>query len=198
MEKKKSMWNLLNPLEWLNAAFSLLAWAFGPILRFLGLMPHPPTTGFQNIEKADVDEAAADATSTEEAIDAIMRGMSPAEVVKAYASATPDDRTAMDLSVLDEAGQDWLLNLSDDDLDLLSMFTIGGCARSLEARVLKPSYPRPSVAPEAAETLRIPTAADAEEQNRQLIAERFRAELRALSPRPGNLNPQYTPSVTLH
>ena len=198
MEKKKSMWNLLNPFEWLNAAFGLLAWVFGPILRFLGMMPHPPTTGFENLQKADVDEAAADAANTEEAIDGILREMSPAEVVHAYANASPDNKAAMDLSLIDEDGQNWLLNLSDDDLTLLAMSTIGGCARSLEARALKPSYPRPSLEPEAAEILTIPTAVDIEEQNRQLIAERFRAELRALSPRPGNLDPQYTPMPTLH
>lgn len=198
MEKKKSLWNLVNPFEWLNAAFGLLAWVFGPILRFFGMMPHPPTNGFENIQKADVDEAAADATSTEEAIDAIMREMSPAEVVHAYANASPDNRGAMDLSVIDVDGQNWLLNLSDDDLTLLAMSTIGGCARSLDSRSVKPTYPRPSVEPEAAETLKIPTAVDIEEQNRQLIAERFRSELKALSPRPGNPNPKYTPMPTLH
>ncbi|MDR6587440.1 hypothetical protein [Agrobacterium tumefaciens] len=198
MKKKKSVWNLLNPLAWFEAAFSLLAWVFGPILRFLGMMPHPPTTGFQNIDKADVEEAAADAENTQEAIDAILREMSPAEVVHAYANAAPDSRIAMDLSVIDEDGQNWLLNLSDDDLTLLAMSTVGGCARSLESRAVIPTYPRPSVNEKEAEILTIPTPEDIEEQNRQLIAERFRAELRALSPRPGNLNPKYTPMPTLH
>ncbi len=198
MEKKKSAWNLLNPLAWFEAAFGLLAWVFGPILRFLGLMPHPPTTGFENLQKADVDEAAADATNAQEANDAIFREMSPAEVVKAYASATPEDRAAMDLSVIDELGQDWLLNLSDDDLNLLSMSTVGGCARSLESRAVSPTYRRPVENEKEAEILTIPIPEDVDEVKRQLIAERFRAELRALSPSPGNFNPKYTPMPTLH
>ncbi|WP_112961592.1 hypothetical protein [Agrobacterium sp. lyk4-40-TYG-31] len=198
MEKKKSMWNLVNPFAWLNAAFGLLTWIFGPILRFFGMMPHPPTTGFANIQKADVDDAAADATNAQEAIDAILREMSPAEVVHAFANAAPDNRITMDLSVIDEDGQNWLLNLSDDDLTLLAMSTVGGCARSLESRAVIPTYPRPSVNEKEAEILTIPTPEDIDEMNRQLIAERFREELRALSPRPGNLNPQYVPSATLH
>lgn len=81
-EKKKSPWSLLNPFMWIVALFE-------PLLRFLGLMPHPHprTDGFENLSKADVDEASEDARRTEEAIDAIVRDMSPAEVVKAYASA---------------------------------------------------------------------------------------------------------------
>jgi hypothetical protein len=190
METKKKSWlALLNPFEWLSAIL-------GPILRFLGLMPHPRTDGFENLTKADVDQAAVDAKRSEEAIDAIMNDRSPAEVVKAYASASPDERALMDLSALDAEGQDWLQNLGEDDLTLLSMSTTGGCARSLEARAMKPIYPRPAAETEMAETLRIPTVEDAEEEKRQFLAARFRELF--LAPGVANTNPGYVPSGTVH
>jgi len=194
METKKKSWiTLLNPFNWLFALFE-------PILRFLGLMPHPNTEGFENLSKADVDEAAEDAKRTEEAIDAIMQATSPAEVVKAYASASPEDRAVMDLSVIDEDGQQWLQSLSSHDLTLLSMSTVGGCARSLEARAVKPIYPRPHSETETPEILRIPTVEDVEEEKRRLIAERFRQVQRELWLSPGvpNMNPRHVPRTTLH
>lgn len=188
-EKKKSLWSLLNPFTWLAAIF-------GPLLRFLGLMPTPQTGGFENIQKPDVEDAAETARETEEAIDAIMKDMSPAEIVKAYASASPEERAEMDLSALSSEGVDWLLSLSDDDLTLLSISTIGGCVRSLEARAVKPIYPKPTAETETAEILKIPTAADEEEEKRAFVAARFRELFHA--PGVPNLNPRYAPGATLH
>lgn len=188
-EKKKSPWSLLNPFTWLAAIF-------GPILRFLGLMPPPRTDGFENLQKADVDEAAEDARRTEEAIDAMMNEKSAAQVVKDYANATPEDRALMDLSALDEAGQDWLQSLSADDLTLLSMSTTAGCARSLEARAMKPIYPRPAAETEKAEILKIPTLEDVEEEKRAFVAARYRELFHA--PGIANTNPRYVPSGTVH
>lgn len=188
--KRRSLWSLLNPLEWLSAIF-------GPLLRFLGLLSPPNTEGFENIQKADVEAEAEEAKRKEEAIDAIVRDMSPAEIVKAYAAASPEDRALMDLSALDAEGQDWLQSLAEDDLTLLSMSTTGGCARSLEAKAMKPIYPRPAAEEtEMAETLRIPTMEDVEEEKRAFVAARFR-EL-WLSPGVPNLNPKYVPGATLH
>lgn len=199
-KKKKSIWQMLNPLEWIEAALSLLAWLLGPLLKLFGMLPHPSTGGFENISKADVDEAAEDARRTEEAIDAMMNEKSAAQVVKDYANATPEDRALMDLSALDEAGQQWLQSLSADDLTLLSMSTTGGCARSLEARAVKPIYPRPAAEMEEAEILRIPTVEDVEEEKRRLIAERFRQVQRELWLSPGvpNMNPRHVSRTTLH
>lgn len=194
--KKKSLWKLLNPLEWIEAALSLLAWLLGPLLKLFGMLPHPSTGGFENISKADVEEAAEDARRTEEAVDAILKDMSPAEVVKAYASASPEDRALMDLSALDEAGQDWLQSLSADDLTLLSMSTTAGCARSLEARAMKPIYPRPAAETEKAEILKIPTLEDVEEEKRAFVAARYRELFHA--PGIANTNPRYVPSGTVH
>lgn len=188
-ETKKSWWSLLNPLNWLAAIFS-------PLLRFLGLMPHPRTDGFENIQAADVDEAAEQAKRTEEAVDAIVRQMSPPEVVKAYAGANPEDRAVMDLSALDTDGVDWLLGLSDDELTLLAMSTTAGCARSLDARDVKPSYPKAKPKTETPAVLRTTSAVDREEENRQFIAARVRELFHA--PGVPNLNPQYVPSATLH
>lgn len=192
MEKKKSWWSLLNPFNWIAAIF-------GPLLRFLGLMPLPSTEGFENLSKADVEEAAADARRMEEAVDAIMQQMSPAEVVKAYATATPEDRALMDLSALDAEGEDWLHSLSEDELTLLSMSTTAGCAWSLEAKAVKPIYPRPQPEAEKPETLRIPSAEEAEDEKWKLIAEKFRQVQRELWLSPGipNPEPRHVPS-TLH
>ncbi|MGE7368397.1 hypothetical protein ACQKKX_04910 [Neorhizobium sp. NPDC001467] len=187
--KKKSLWSLLNPSTWIAAIFE-------PLLRFFGLLSPPSTEGFENLTKADVEEAAEDAKRTEEAIDAILRDMSPAEVVKAYASASPEDRALMDLSALDDEGQQWLQSLSEDDLTLLSMSTAAGCARSLEARAMKPIYPKPAAETEEAEILRIPTVEDVEEEKRAFVAARYRELF--LAPGVANTNPRYIPGSTIH
>ncbi|ASP98479.1 hypothetical protein CN065_13885 [Sinorhizobium meliloti] len=190
--KKKSLWSLLNPLTWLSAIF-------GPLLRLLGLMPPPNTEGFQNIDKTDVEDAERAARETEKAIDAIMKDMSPAAIVKAYASASQEERAEMDLSALDAKGVDWLLSLSDDDLTLLSMSTTAGCARSLETRAMKPIYARPQPETATAEILAIATASDIEDKKRMLVAERFRQVQRELWLSPGvpNPKPQHA-AFTLH
>jgi hypothetical protein len=191
MEPKMKSWlDLLNPFAWLAALFS-------PILRFLGLLSPPSTDGFKNLHASDVDEAAEAANRSEEAIDAIMRDMTPAEVVLAYASARPEARSEMDLSVLDFDAQAWLLKLTDDELTLLAMSTTAGCARSLEARAVKPIYPRPAAEPEVVEILKIPTEADVEEQRRRAISERFRQVRRELWLAPGvpNPNPRHVPQA---
>jgi len=194
--KKWSAWSLLNPMFWIEAALSLLAAVFGPLLRWLGLLTPPSTNGFQDIQKSDVDEAGKDAANAEAAVDAILQQMSPAQVVKAYAVAFPNERAVMDLSVLDSDDQDWLLNLSDEDLTLLAMSTTGGCARSLESKAVKPIYPRPLMDEKEAEILSVLASVDEEEQKRQFIAARVRALFHA--PGAPNLNPQYVPTGTLH
>ncbi len=196
MEKKKSWWSVLNPLTWIEAAVGVFAWLFGPILRFFGLLSPPRTDGFQNLSKADVDDAARDATEAEKAIDMILADRSPAEVVKAYAAADPATRETMDLSVLDPAAQDWLLTLTDDELTLLSMSTVGGCARSLEAKALKPIFARPTSERETPEILSIPSAGNEEERKREFVAARFRELFYA--PGVANANPRYVPVSTVH
>jgi len=193
--KKKSIWSLLNPLEWLNAAFSLLAAVFAPLLRWLGMLTPPSTTGFENIAKADVDDAAKLAAEQEAAVDAITREMSPAEVVHAYARADAAGRAGMDLSVLDFDQQDWLLRLSDEDLSKLAMSTKGGCARSLEAKEVLPMYRKPPAEMEAPEVLQTPSAEEIEEMKREFVSARFRELF--LAPGVANPNPRYVPE-TLH
>ncbi len=133
---------------------------------------------------------------TEEAIDAMMNEKSAAQVVKDYANATPEDRALMDLSALDADGQDWLQSLSEDDLTLLAMSTTAGCARSLEARAMKPIYPRPAAETETVGILKIPTVDDIEEEKRAFVAARFKELF--LAPGVANTNPRYVPSGTIH
>lgn len=198
-KKKKSIWALLNPLEWLNAAFQLLAAVFGPLLRWLGMLSPPSTEGFENLTKADVEDAKKLAEETEAAVDAITQKMSPAEVVRAYAKADVTGRASMDLSALDLDQQDWLLKLSEEDLSKLGMSTTSACARSLEAKEVRPAYPKATAEIEKAEIYAIPTEEDVEEAKRQQIAALFRQVQRELFHAPGvpNLHPKHVPA-TLH
>lgn len=197
--KKKSIWSLLNPLEWLNAAFSLLAAVFGPLLRWLGMLTPPSTGGFENIQKADVEDAAKLAAEQEAAVDTLARTMSPAEVVRAYARADAAGRAEMDLRVLDDGQIDWLMRRSEEDLAKLGMSTRGACARSLEAKAVLPSYAKMKPEMETAEIYTITTEEEIEEAKKQEIAELFRQVQRELFLAPGvpNLNPKHTPA-TLH
>ncbi|GEC31711.1 hypothetical protein N181_01715 [Sinorhizobium fredii USDA 205] len=198
-KKKKSAWNWLNPMTWIEAAFALLAAIFAPLLRWLGMLTPPSTQGFQNIRKEDVEDAKQLAQEQEAAVDAITREMSPAEIVRAYAKADVAGRATMDLSALDFGQQDWLLRLSDEALSKLAMSTKGGCARSLERREVLPSYPKAAAETEAPEIYAIPSAEDEEEWKRQQIAALFRQVQRELYHAPGipNLQPKHTPA-TLH
>ncbi len=192
---KKSLWNLLNPVTWLDAALGLLVAIFAPILRLFGRIPPPDTEGFENIQTSDVDDAARLAKQQQAAADAIARAMSPAEVVRLYARADAAGRATMDLSALGMAEQDWLLRLGDDDLVKLGMSTTAACARSLKARSVKPAYARPKPEVEAPEILKIPSAEETEEAKRQVLAARFRELLLV----PGAANTDtYRTAGTLH
>jgi hypothetical protein len=194
-KKKKSMWNLLNPMTWIDAVLGLLMTIFSPILRLFGRMPAPNTEAFENIQTSDIDDVDRLAKQQQAAADAMARGMSPAEVVRLYARADAAGRATMDLSALDITEQDWLLRLSDDDLVKLSMSTTAACARSLKARSVKPAFARPRPAVEVPEILKIPSAEEAEEAKRQVVAARFR-EL-VLTPGANNTN-TYIAADTLH
>lgn len=194
-EKKKSMWSWLNPMTWFGGFFQLVAAVFGPILRWLGLLTPPSTEGFENIQRADVDDAAKLATEQEAAVDELQRQMSPAEVVRAYAKADASGRAVMDLSALDLEEQDWLLRLSDEDLDKLGMGTVSGCARSLEQRAVLPIYAKPTAETETVEILRTPTEEEIEQMKRDFVSARFRELF--LNPGVANPNPKFIPA-TLH
>ena len=200
MEKKKKSWlSLLNPLEWLQAAFALLTAVFAPLLRWLGMLTPPSTEEFENLTKADVEDAKKLAEQQEAAVDAIAREMSPADVVRAYARADAAGRAMMDLQVLNDAQQDWLLRLSEEDLDKLGMSIAGACARSLEAGKVLPSYAKTRPETKTAEIYQIPTVEDEDEWKRRQIAALYRQVQRELFHAQGvpNLNPQHTPT-TLH
>lgn len=173
MTEKKSMWNWLNPLTWLDGFFRLLGAVFGPLLRLFGLMPPPSTEGFENIDRVDVHDAERLAVEQEAAVDALHKKMSPAEVLRAYARADAAGRAAMDLATLGIDGQCWLLGLSDEELDKLSMSTTSGCARSLEERKVLPIYAKPPAEMEAPEILRTPSDEDIEQMKRDFITARF-------------------------
>lgn len=196
-QKKRPAWALLNPLSWIEAVLGLFATLFRPLLKWLGMLSPPSTEGFKNTQVADVEDEARDARNAEAAIDAIICEKSAAEIVKAYAMAGREERATMDLSVLETDAQDWLLGLSEDDLTLMGMSNIGGCARSLKAKQVLPSYSRPRDEKSASELLLVPDSADEDQQRRQHIAERFREVLR-LPLGISNADPRYIPGVTFH
>ncbi|ANM09208.1 MULTISPECIES: hypothetical protein [unclassified Rhizobium] len=199
MKKKRSFWNWPNPLAWIEGFFQILAAVFAPILRLLGMLNPPSAQGFENIQRAKVEDAQKLAVENEAAVDELIKQMLPGEVVRAYAKADATGRASMDLSALDDAQQDWLMRLSDEDLDKLGMSTTGACARSLEAREVRPGYPKAAAETETAEIYMIPTQEDIEEVKRQQIAALFRQVQRELFLAPGvpNLNPKHVPA-TLH
>lgn len=125
--------------------------------------------------------------------------MSPSEVVRAYARANAAGRAEMDLSALDDAQQDWLMRLSEEDLDKLGMSTTSACSRSLEAKAVLPTYAKAKPETKTPEIYQIPTFEDEEEWKREQIAALYRQVQRELWLGPGvpNLNPKHTPT-TLH
>ncbi|MCV3768892.1 hypothetical protein [Rhizobium sp. TRM95796] len=195
VQPKKFAWDLFSPATWLEAAMGLLVAIFGTILRVFGHMPPPRTEGFKNTQISDVEYAERSAKQRQAAIDAAASTMSPAEVVRLYARADATGRATMDLSILNVAQQDWLLQLSDDDLVKLGMSSIRACARSLEAKSVKPAYtrPRPDAVPPA--ILKIPTCQETDETKRQVVATRFRELL--LAPGAANAN-SHSDSYMLH
>lgn len=183
---KKSPWSWLNPLTWIDVAFSFIAWVFGPILRALGYFPHPDTEGFENIERGDVEDEARLASEQQAAVDELQKQMSPADVLRAYARSDATGRANMDLSALNFDQQHWLLSLSDTDLALLGMSTTSGCARSLEQREVLPLYAKPQPETETPEIIAIPSVDDdGEQMKRDFVAARFRELFYA----PGVPNP---------
>lgn len=187
------MLKFLNPFYLLDRAFGFLGWLLGPLLRAFGYFPPPATEGFEDIRRADVDDAAKWAADKEAAVNELTKRMSPAEVVRAYACADTAGRATMDLSALRFEEQDWLLRLSDDELTLLGMSTASGCARSLEARKVLPIYAKQSAEKETPEIIAIPSEDDIEKMKRDFINARFR-ELH-LAPGIANPNPKFLPTA---
>jgi hypothetical protein len=149
-----------------------------------GYFPAPDTEGFQNLSRADVDDAQRLAKEKEAAVDALQKEMSPAEIVRAYAHSDAAGRATMDLSALAFDQQDWLLKLSDNELTLLGMSMVSGFARSLEERKVLPIY-KPKAEMETAEILVIPTEEDIEQEKRDFITARSQELIYA----PGIPNP---------
>jgi len=124
---------ILNPVWYLNGFTSFLYIAFGPILRLMGLMKSEPRIPHDDTTADDVAAAAQEAVAQAEALEELGKLMTPAEVVRAYAHSVAEDRPSMDLSVLTEQQQDWLLSRGDVDLIFLANETDAGLDRSLNA-----------------------------------------------------------------
>ena len=174
---KTSAWTWLNPLTWIRQVYALFTTLITDILKLFGLAPPPATSGFDNIQAADVEDAATAAVEKEVLTDTLLQQSSPAEIVHAYAVATEEQRATVDLGKLSPREQDWLLGLSETDLVLLGAAGIATCARSLRACAVATSARRlrgrDNGKPEPDNALP-PREDDREAGNRAYINARFR------------------------
>ncbi|MBB4064071.1 hypothetical protein [Gellertiella hungarica] len=105
------------------------------ILVFFGFMKRrPPQDHHDDLSKADVAAAEAEARSDAAAADLLSVLRAPESVVHEYAISPSDTRAAIDLSPLSPEEQDWLLGLSDGDLAMLGASSVEACRKSLDAR----------------------------------------------------------------
>lgn len=162
---------VFNPVWYLNGLTSFLYVVFGPILRWMGLMKSEPPIPHDDTTVGDVAAAAQEAVAQAEVIEELAKQMTPAEVVRAYAKADAEDRPAMDLSVLTEQQQDWLLSRGDVDLVYLANESDSGLERSLSAlQVFRWKRRRPQPEPVPILT----TTPMSDEEKAQCIAARYR------------------------
>jgi hypothetical protein len=186
--KPKRSW--LNPLAWIEQIYAFFIALVTGILQLFGLMPPPNTEGFENIQPADVEAAAAGAVEKQTAIDVSMSLLGRPEIVYAYALATEEQRAAMDLARLSPLEQDWLLGLSDADLVLLAASGLAACSRSLRDRTLVTNVRRlrdRSDSISGSDNEDLPDEDDREERNRAYVSARFRK----LMSMPAGTDPGY-------
>lgn len=148
---KKNWWN---PLTWLGAVWQAFLSIVGGFLRLFGLGP-TPRMQHENLTTEDVDDAYRDASAAENVrdfspeIDQRVRGF------LRYIESSPAERAAFDLSVFDERLQDFILGLSEDDVEelrrrgpvgQLQAALIGRIPPGLEMQMAPEVRPEPSKA----------------------------------------------------
>jgi hypothetical protein len=163
---KKNWWN---PLTWLAGVWEVFTSVFGGILRLFGFQPPQPQMQHENLTTEDVDDAYRDASAAENVRDFAPEIDKRARGFLRYIESNPAERAAFDLSVFDERLQDFILGLSEDDIEeLRRRGPVGQLQAALIGRIpvgmeMKAA---PDVRPE-------PSKAD-------LVRERFLAAVRGL------------------
>lgn len=113
---KKNWWN---PLTWLAGVWEVFTSVFGGILRFFGFEMPQPGMQHENLTTEDVDDAYRDASAAENVHDLAPEIDQRARGFLRYIESSPAERAAFDLSVFDERLQDFILGLSEDDVEEL-------------------------------------------------------------------------------
>ncbi|MBY5329601.1 hypothetical protein [Rhizobium leguminosarum] len=151
-DSKRAWWN---PIGWLEAIWSVFASVIGGILRIFGIEMPTPRPRHEDIQPEDVDRAYNDASAAEN-----IRDFSPDVDQRArgflrYIESGPAERAAFDLEVFDEPLRDFILGLSDDDIEelrrrgpvgQLQAALIGRIPPGLEMEAAPEATPEPSKA----------------------------------------------------
>lgn len=146
---KKNWWN---PLAWLAGMWELFSSVVGGFLRLFGLGPAPQLQ-HQNIQPEDVADAYRDASAAEAIEDFAPEIDQRALGFLRYIDSSPAERATFDLSVFDTALQDFILGLSEDDVEelrrrgpvgQLQAALIGRIPPGLEMQTAPESIPEPS------------------------------------------------------
>lgn len=116
-EKWKKWWN---PAWWLEAVFSMVSQVISGILRFFGFGAATQRPAHANIQPDDIDRAYSDAAEKA----ALPETAGPeldqrVQMFLRYVGANPGDRASLDLSAFAQGEQDFVLGLSETDLNVL-------------------------------------------------------------------------------
>ncbi|MBY5318192.1 hypothetical protein [Rhizobium leguminosarum] len=116
---KDSMRAWWHPLTWLAAVWEVFSSVIGGILRLFGFEMPTPAPQHENLSVEDVDQAYNDAAAAENIRDFAPEIDQRAHGFLRYIESSASERAAYDLSVFDERLQDFILGLSDDDIEEL-------------------------------------------------------------------------------
>lgn len=150
----------LNPFHWMGAIWNTLASVLGGILRFFGILVPQPMMQHENLSAEDVDDAYRDASAAETIHDFSPEIDQRARGFLRYIESSPAERAAFDLSLFDEPLQDFILGLSEDDIQelrrrgpvgQLQAALIGRIPPGLEMQAAPESIPEPSKAEQVRE-----------------------------------------------
>lgn len=125
----------LNPLYWLETVWTFFASVIGSILQFFGFDQQPPLQ-HDDIQPDDVDRAYDEATAAEAIEDFSPEMDRRTQGFLSYIKASPEERATFDLSVFEQDMQDFVLGLTEDDVqELRSRGTVGQLQAALIGRI---------------------------------------------------------------